>query len=228
MISHRTLQKPRQGFTLVELLVAMAIFAILGAIAAPSIQNQMAKRRMKNAATDLYSTIVQARVLAINSGRIVEIWPAYTSWNVPKANRDASIRLPNTADVSKAKLVDANLSWYVVTAGVSTGTGAYTLATSTNNSYPIQVSLPSETEISVFSATSVTAASMPTSGNSINGLRFFPTGGMSNVAVGATSFITGSGVVFTVCDSAIPTLPGYTIILTPSGGVRTAKGAVCT
>ncbi len=218
MIFCRTLQKPKQGFTLVELLVTVAVLAIVASIAAPAIETQLANRRIKNAATELTSTFVQARALAINTARNVEIWPAYAGgWTVPMVNRKASIRLPNAGEILKNDLITAKLSWYVVTAGTSTSAGAQTIATSTANSYPIQVSLPDDTVITVTSS-SASAADVN------KGLRFFPTGGMSVISATATSFTTNTSTTFTICDRAVAKLPAYTIIVSPSGGVRSSRG----
>ncbi len=218
MMSCRSLQKPRDGFTLVELLVTVGVLAVVASLAAPSITTLMAKRRINNAATELHSTIVQARALAINTARNVEIWPAYAGgWTLPMVDRKSSIRLPNAGETLKNDLITAKLSWYVVTAGASTSTGVQTIANSTANSYPIQVSLPDQTVITVTSS-SASAADVN------KGLRFFPTGGMSVISATATYFTTGTSTTFTICDRAVAKLPAYTIIISPSGGVRSSRG----
>ena len=220
MSSRGSLHKSIQGFTLIELLVTIAVLAVVAAIAAPAITTQLANRRIQNAASELQSSILQARAIAANTARPVEMWPAYnSSWNVSSTIRGSSISLPNSADVSANNLISAKLSWYVVTAGASTGTGIYTIATSTTNTYPIQVSLPDQTVI--------TATSTPTTTPSVNsGLRFLPTGGMGNITASGTQSTTFQ-VTFTVCDTAVSKLPGYTIVVSPFGGVRSSGGATC-
>ncbi len=216
MFSFSSDHRSSRGFTLVELMVTIAILAILAAIAAPSITQTMAQRRMKSAAFELQSSILQARALAASFNRQVELWPAYSaSWNVAKTSRTGTINIPNANDVSKASLEAAGLSWYVVTPGAATGTSALAIADSTTNKYPIQVSLPEKTMITVGSLPSSASPSAS------SGLRFSPTGYIGNIATSSTNF---TRVSFRICDSAISGEQGYTVIVNPFGGVRTITG----
>lgn len=61
------------AFTLVELLVAIAIIAILAAIAVPSFSNLVADQRVKTTSADLYSTVVRARSEALKRNSSVTI-----------------------------------------------------------------------------------------------------------------------------------------------------------
>ncbi len=60
----------KQGFTLVELLVALGILSILIAVAAPAWQKMIEGIRLKSAARQISSLFVYAREQAILSGRI--------------------------------------------------------------------------------------------------------------------------------------------------------------
>jgi len=224
MSSRGALRSSVLGFTLVELLVAIAIFAIIATLAAPSITTALANRRMKNAAYELKSSIVQARALAATYNRNVEMWPAYqngtnATWSVLKANR-TTLNIPNTGDVSRTSLADAKLSWYVVAPGAATGTAAVAIADSTTNIYPIQVSLPDQTTIKV--GTVPTTAS-PTASS---GLRFSPSGYVGNIPTSsATLSTTLTQVSFRVCDSAVSRPAGYTVLVSAFGAVRVIAGA---
>ena len=63
----------RAGFTLVECMIVVAIIAIAGAIAAPSIMNWMPNMRLKADARDLYSNLQRAKKEAIQRNTCVSI-----------------------------------------------------------------------------------------------------------------------------------------------------------
>lgn len=76
-MSKRTLIK---GFTMIELMVAVGIMAILVAIAAPSFTDILASMRMRATAYDLVGDLVLARSEALKRGTDVTITPAATGW----------------------------------------------------------------------------------------------------------------------------------------------------
>ena len=59
----------REGFTLVELIVVLAILAGIAALAAPSFSRTVASARLRTAASDVRSTFARARALAVASAR---------------------------------------------------------------------------------------------------------------------------------------------------------------
>ncbi len=67
------------GFTLLELLVTIAIVAVIAGIAAPSFQNMMATQRVRSATGDLVSALNFARSEAVKRNRVVTVSPG-ASW----------------------------------------------------------------------------------------------------------------------------------------------------
>lgn len=58
----------RCGFTLLELVVAIAILAIVGGLAGGAFFHWLPRYRLKRAALDLFSTLQRAKMLAIRNG----------------------------------------------------------------------------------------------------------------------------------------------------------------
>jgi type IV fimbrial biogenesis protein FimT len=69
------------GFSVVELMVAVGIAAILAAVAVPSFSNAMASHRAKAAASELLSTLVRARSEAVMRNVSVKLSPKPGGWN---------------------------------------------------------------------------------------------------------------------------------------------------
>jgi type IV fimbrial biogenesis protein FimT len=68
------------GFTLVELIVVIAILAILAGIVMPSFQNTIRNQRVKNASFELFASLILARSEAIKRNGDVTITPVSGSW----------------------------------------------------------------------------------------------------------------------------------------------------
>lgn len=63
------INRPYQhGFTLIEAIVTLAISAILTAMAAPSFLNMLDKRRIGTSANAIYSSLQEARSVAVTEG----------------------------------------------------------------------------------------------------------------------------------------------------------------
>lgn len=63
--------KHENGFTLVELMITVAVAAILATVAVPSMTNFIKKQRLKNAAEFVYGKLQFARTEAIKQSKVI-------------------------------------------------------------------------------------------------------------------------------------------------------------
>jgi prepilin-type N-terminal cleavage/methylation domain-containing protein len=107
---------PWHGFTLVELMVVVVIFAILLGIATPSYTSMIADMRVKTAASDFVADLAYARAQAISlRGRVGIAGPGFANgWTVFRecqdANADGACQDPGEAAeiASEVGILDAN------------------------------------------------------------------------------------------------------------------------
>jgi type IV fimbrial biogenesis protein FimT len=69
---------PQRGFTLIELMVTIALLAILSTLAVPSFMQTIASSRLTTSTNDLYATLLQARSSAISKGQRVTVCKSNT------------------------------------------------------------------------------------------------------------------------------------------------------
>ena len=67
--------KRSTGFTLVEMMMTLAIVAVLGAVALPGFGNLLGRLRQQAAVDDLQTALNQARIAAVSRGRHVVVCP---------------------------------------------------------------------------------------------------------------------------------------------------------
>lgn len=65
----------KQGFTLIELMVAIAVVAILSAIALPSLSDFLIRMRVDNEISEMQRLLLTARNMAINTGKNTTVCP---------------------------------------------------------------------------------------------------------------------------------------------------------
>lgn len=74
--SYSFFSKPyKQGFTLIELMVAIAVAAIVYAIALPSLTTFIVKARVDNEISEMQRLLLTARNMAINTGKNTTVCP---------------------------------------------------------------------------------------------------------------------------------------------------------
>ena len=133
--------RSQSGFTLVELMVVIAVLAILATIAIPGFQGIVAQNRASSAANELLATLQLARSAAIAQSRPVTVRPIdevgdwALGWVVEMGENDdplrespalrQSVSLDRAADVefsSTGTLAGQTLTPFVLT--VESGPGA--------------------------------------------------------------------------------------------------------
>ena len=71
--------RKKQGFTLIEVMIAIAVVAILSVIALPNMSNFLVKMRVDNEISEMQRLLLTARNMAINTGRNTTVCPLSSS-----------------------------------------------------------------------------------------------------------------------------------------------------
>jgi type IV fimbrial biogenesis protein FimT len=102
----------RSGFTIIELMVVVAIAAILAAVAAPSFSTFIDNQRLRNASFDLVSDLLVARSEALKRQSIVVVTPTSTAgtdwsggWSVNVGSSAGALITSRTGVTSKLRFV---------------------------------------------------------------------------------------------------------------------------
>lgn len=137
------------GFTLIELMVTIAVLAIIVSIAAPNISTQLANQRVKSTAATLANALKEAKVESIIRRQNVEI--IYNANVTPKtltlranSNTISSYNMNSKSSITQ-KITPANVTKIIFQPDKTIANGAtmlYTICDSgSKNETPKQVSL---------------------------------------------------------------------------------------
>ena len=99
------LRMTSSGFTLIELMVTIAVLAIIVSIAAPSISTQLANQRVKSTTATLVNALKEAKVESILRRQNVKV--IYDATTTPKT---ISLKAVNTPPASDTDISTYNLS----------------------------------------------------------------------------------------------------------------------
>lgn len=77
MFGKRSLQ---QGVNLMELMVVIAILAVLVGVAVPSYQTLVASNAVRSAASEMHVSLIQARSEAVKRNAVVTLAPISSNW----------------------------------------------------------------------------------------------------------------------------------------------------
>lgn len=154
------LHMTRSGFTLIELMVTIAVLAIIVSIAAPGISTQLANQRVKSTAATLANALKEAKVESILRRQNVTV--IYTNTTTPK-----TIRLQAGGnDISSYSISDKSVVTQTITPSTVTSivfqpnkkiannaTVLYTICDSgSTNETPKQVSLTNIANVNIVNA----------------------------------------------------------------------------
>lgn len=98
--------KNTEGFSLIELMVTLALVAILAALAAPSFSAMLANAQIRTGAQSINDGLVLARVEAIRrNARVIFTLGTQSTWGVTNESDTASVQSSPVADGSSNILV---------------------------------------------------------------------------------------------------------------------------
>lgn len=205
MVSRSLLPHSTRGFTMVELLVVVAIMAILAVVASPSIGNALARQQIKSATFELAQALQTARNTAVLYRRTVDVrasYPTSSTNNQWNGLNTGSLFSTNVTTADQTKI--AKTSFYTL----QTGT-AIDNATATDN---VVTQIATVNSKVVINSDAIVIRFRPDSSVQI---ATTTTGALTPLTANRNFVITSTGYSDT----------GYTVSLTVSGAVRVVKNA---
>lgn len=70
----------QHGFTIIELMVTIAILGIMATLAAPSFRDTILSARVRSSASDLFDSVLLARSEAVKRNAVIEVVPSASGW----------------------------------------------------------------------------------------------------------------------------------------------------
>lgn len=122
-----------KGFTLIELMVSIAVAAILLTIAMPSLDKVSANNALKSTTRDLVSTLNTARSQSISTRTDILIEPAADGWSAgwsivyDNAAAETSQNFLPNQDVTVSRVNSNDALTYLSRGGLQGGTAEFTI-----------------------------------------------------------------------------------------------------